>query len=74
MLTLRNPLDKDPTETKGTRTASLMGAPDPQPVIKAVNNVRKAVAPPAPVAPPQPTTYRVETVKAGTKKETEVGK
>ena len=27
MLTLRNPLDKDATETKGTHTASLMGAP-----------------------------------------------
>jgi pilus assembly protein CpaB len=74
MLTLRNPLDKDPTETKGTRTASLMGAPDPQPVIKPVNNVVRRVLPPAPVAPPQPTSYRVETVKGGKKNQAEVAK
>ena len=32
MLALRNPLDTAPTETKGTRLASLMGAPEPPPV------------------------------------------
>jgi pilus assembly protein CpaB len=74
MLTLRNPLDKDPTETKGTHTASLMGAPDPPPVTKVVNNVRRVVAPPAPAAPPAPTAYRVEMFKAAKKTETEVAK
>lgn len=48
MLTLRNPLDTEATETKGTRLASLMGAPDPPPVTKVVQGVRRAVPPPAP--------------------------
>ena len=73
MLTLRNPLDKEPTETKGTRTAALMGAPDPPPVTKVVNNVRR-VERPAPVAPPAPTTYTVAIVKAAKKTAAEVGK
>jgi pilus assembly protein CpaB len=74
MLTLRNPLDKDPTETNGTRTASLMGAPDPPPVTKVVNNVRRVVEKPAPVTPPAPTAYRVEMFKAAKKTEAEVAK
>ena len=36
MLVLRNPLDVAPTETRGARMASLMGAPDPPPVVKTV--------------------------------------
>ena len=52
MLTLRNPLDTNPTETKGTRLASLMGAPDPPPVTKVVQGVRRVVPPPAAQAPP----------------------
>ena len=50
MLTLRNPLDTVPTETKGTRMASLMGAPDPPPVTRVVQGVRRVVQPPKPRA------------------------
>ncbi len=64
MLTLRNPLDTEATETKGTRLASLMGAPDPPPVTKVVQGVRRAVPPPAPQAPPPPPVYAVETIRA----------
>ena len=62
MLTLRNPLDREPTDTKGVRVANLMGAPAvaPMPV------VRKS--PPTPaiqVAEPlPPTVYTVEAIRA----------
>lgn len=62
MLTLRNPLDTQPTETNGTRMASLMGAPDPAPVTRVVRGVRRA-EPPKP-APPAPSIYSVETIRA----------
>ena len=64
MLTLRNPLDTDPTQTRGTRLASLMGAPDPPPVTKVVQGVKRVVPPPAPQAPPPPPVYAVETIRA----------
>lgn len=64
MLTLRNPLDTEPTETKGTRMAALMGAPEPPPVTKVVRGVPRAVPPPAPVPPPPPPVYSVETIRA----------
>jgi pilus assembly protein CpaB len=67
MLTLRNPLDKDATETKGTHTAALMGAPDPAPVTKVVNNVPRIVRPAAPPTPPAPSTYSVTVFKAAKK-------
>jgi pilus assembly protein CpaB len=64
MLTLRHPLDIQPTESTGVSTAALFGAPvrpAPKPV------ARKALAPPepppAPVLPPKP--YTVETIKGG---------
>jgi pilus assembly protein CpaB len=64
MLVLRNPMDVAPTETKGARMASLLGAPAPAPVMKAVNGQRRAVTP-KPVAPVEPAIYNVETVRAG---------
>jgi pilus assembly protein CpaB len=63
MLTLRNPLDTEPTMTNGTRMASLMGAPDPPPVTRVVSGVRRVQAPVA-VAPVAPTIYSVETIRA----------
>ncbi|HET9702849.1 MAG TPA: Flp pilus assembly protein CpaB [Vicinamibacterales bacterium] len=63
MLALRNPLDSEATDTKGTRLASLMGAPDPAPVVKLVKGTPKATPPPAPPAP-APTIYSVETIRA----------
>jgi pilus assembly protein CpaB len=63
MLTLRNPLDTLPTETKGTRLAALMGAPDPAPVVRVVQGVRRAEAP-KPEPPAAPSVYSVETIRA----------
>jgi pilus assembly protein CpaB len=63
MLTLRNPLDMEPTMTKGTRMASLMGAPDPPPVARVVQGVRRAERPKE-VSPPAPSIYSVETIRA----------
>ena len=63
MLALRNPLDSEAPDTKGTRLASLMGAPDPAPVVRVVRGTPKATPPPAPAAP-VPTIYAVETIRA----------
>lgn len=64
MLALRNPLDATTTETKGTRMASLMGAPEPAPVVRIAKGVpRAAIAAPAP-PPPAPVIYQVETIRA----------
>jgi pilus assembly protein CpaB len=64
MLVLRNPLDVVPTETQGARMASLMGKPSPPPVVVKTAGLRRVVTP-KPVVPPEPTTMRVETIKAG---------
>ncbi len=74
ILTLRNPLDRKPTESPGVRTAALLsGAPSPPPVIKAVQNRRVAVLPPAPPraeAPPAPPpVYKVEAIRAAKRSE-----
>lgn len=69
-LALRNPLDVEPTATRGVKFGSLMTGPNGQPVVDPVANkvVRRAARPtasvPAPVAAPAPTTYRVETIRA----------
>ena len=63
MLTLRNPLDVDPTESTGVSKNALFGAP-PAPPVKA--GTRKAAAPPTPPppAPEVPKPYLVETIRA----------
>ncbi len=62
MLTLRNPLDTIPTDTRGIRMAGLTGAPDPPPVQKTVRGKKLMVVPkPAPEAPK---VYTVETIRA----------
>jgi pilus assembly protein CpaB len=67
-LTLRNPLDENPTVTAGIRATSLLGAPDPPPAPKAVR--AKAPAPaPAPVQPAVVTRYTVETIRAAKRTE-----
>ena len=43
MLALRNPLDIAPTDTKGVRLASLMGAPDDPPVVKVAERPARVV-------------------------------
>jgi pilus assembly protein CpaB len=73
MLTLRNPLDRAPTTTAGVRTAALMGAPAPAPVVKASNGGRRMIAKPVlPPPPPEPKPYVVETIRGGKRGEGEV--
>ena len=65
-LTLRNPLDVEPTQTTGTRVASLLGMPAaPPPAPKAVSRPRPTAERPVTVAPqPAPQIYTVETIRA----------
>jgi pilus assembly protein CpaB len=67
-LTLRNPLDQQPTETGGARRGSLFGTPSPPPVEKVVSG-RKVMraAPPAPAATQK--VYTVETIRAAKRAE-----
>ena len=62
VLALRNPLDRQPTETVGVRMASLMVPPSPR-------RPRRPRPPTPPRAraprPPEPTTYMVQTIRAG---------
>lgn len=71
MLTLRNPLDTDPTQTVGVRLANLTGAPAPPPV-KKVFKGRETVVPAPVVAPPPP--YTVESYRGGKKSVSELDK
>ena len=69
MLTLRNPLDTAPTETNGTRMASLMGTPDPPPA----RPVARRAAPVVRVEPPPPPRiYTVEAIRAAERTTEEV--
>ena len=65
-LTLRNPLDVTPTETRGARLTSLLGNPSPPPVEKRVEGRRvvQAIAP-----PPPPRIYTVEAIRAAKRSE-----
>jgi pilus assembly protein CpaB len=67
VLALRNPLDVNPVETTGVRMASLLGAPDPQPVKQVVQG-RPRVAPPPP-PPPAPRPYTVDAIRGGKRAE-----
>ena len=71
MLALRNPLDTDPTATKGVRVGGLFGQP-PAPAPKPVSLRAKAApvkAEPAPVAAPAPTPYTVEAIRGAKRSE-----
>jgi pilus assembly protein CpaB len=63
-LILRNPLDQETTDTKGTRVAALLGAPEPPPVVKTVSGVRRVVERPKEAPAPAPSIYSVETIRA----------
>src|SRR5262245_27239199 len=69
MLTLRNPLDRKPTESHGVRTGALFGEPPPPPVVKTVQGRKVAVPTPPPPPPPTPKVYTVETYKAAKRAE-----
>jgi pilus assembly protein CpaB len=72
MLSLRNPLDTEPTESKGVRSASLFtgGGSAPPPAMDRPAPRRAAapaVAPPPP--PPAPRIYTVEAIRAAKRSE-----
>jgi pilus assembly protein CpaB len=71
MLTLRNPLDHKPTESKGVRKAALFGDAPPPPIVKTVQGRKVATPapPPVPPPPPVPKVYTVETYKAAKRAE-----
>ena len=72
MLTLRNPLDRKQTESKGVRRAALFGEAPPPPVIKTAESGRRVATPappPSPPPPPIPKVYTVETYKAAKRAE-----
>jgi pilus assembly protein CpaB len=72
MLTLRNPLDRKPTETAGIRTAALLGqAPAVVPVVRADRPRRVVVEPIAAVIPVAPVSkiYSVEAIRAAKRSE-----
>lgn len=69
MLTLRNPLDQDPTATSGVRTTALFGAPTPAPKPPVVH--RGPAKPPAPIVAttPTPAVYKVEAFRGAKRSE-----
>lgn len=74
MLVLRNPLDQEPTNTPGVRTAGLFGA-DVAPAAPPPSNVaRPRKTPPPPVVVPiePPKVYKVEAIRAAKRTEEEV--
>lgn len=78
-LTLRNPLDATPTETRGTQVASLLGAPEPAapsaaPAPRPAARVVRQAEPAPPPPPPPPAPYTVETIRAAKRTAEEVKK
>jgi pilus assembly protein CpaB len=72
MLSLRNPLDSQPTASTGVRTEALFGKNvEAEPAVKPVAVRRPPPPPPAPVAAPPspPKTYTVEAIRAAKRSE-----
>jgi pilus assembly protein CpaB len=75
VLTLRHPLDLDPSDPRGIRFASLLtgaNVNDPAPKPAAPAGPRRALAPPPPPPPPPPPVvkaYTVETIRAAKRSE-----
>jgi len=61
-LTLRNPLDAEPTTTSGVRVASLLGSAEPPPVQDPYGSRAVRTAPPPP--PREPVVAKIYTVEA----------
>ncbi len=73
MLTLRNPLDTDPSLTNGVKLASLLGPAAPAPIEKVVKGRKTMVKALAPAPqPPAPKPYTVETIRAAKRTNEEV--
>jgi pilus assembly protein CpaB len=68
-LVLRNPLDVTPTDTEGVRLASLLGAPDPAPVVKVERSGQRRVVVPKPAVAEAPKFYSVEAIRAAKRSE-----
>lgn len=71
MLSLRNPLDHEPTSTSGVRTAALVAGTSPAAPQEAPRVVKVRVPPPvAPMAAPEPPkAYTVEAIRAAKRTE-----
>jgi pilus assembly protein CpaB len=69
MLTLRNPLDMEPTETRGIRMTALMAPANPPPVQTNVGGRRVVTPRPPAQAPPVSSIYTVETIRAAKRTE-----
>lgn len=69
MLSLRNPLDIEPTVTTGVKTASLFGQPTPAPAKPRAAPRRAEKAEVPVVAPPPVEPYKVESLKGGKRSE-----
>ena len=70
MLTLRNPMDRKPTETTGIRTAALLGQPAaPAPAVRSDRPRRAAVAEPVAAPIPALKAYSVEAIRAAKRSE-----
>ena len=73
MLTLRNPLDTEPTSTEGAKMSALLGKASAPPVVKQTAQGRAYVKPaPKPVEAAAPKIYTVETIRAAKRTEEEV--
>jgi pilus assembly protein CpaB len=71
MLSLRNPLDTEPTSSSGARTAALFSGNNPaaSEVPRESRPKPRAVVEPAPAPPPPPKAYTVEAIRAAKKTE-----
>jgi len=69
MLALRNPLDVAPSETRGVRTAGLLGAPSPPDVKPAARRATPSTVTAAALPAPPPRLYTVEAIRAAKRTE-----
>ena len=72
VLALRNPMDVEAVQTQGQRMSSLLGAPAPAPVVKAVQGRPRVVTPPAP--PPVAPKYTIDAIRGGKRSEETIKK
>jgi pilus assembly protein CpaB len=69
MLSLRNPLDTEPTNTSGVRTAGLFGQPAPVVKEKPVNRAPARPVQPVVAETPKPAAYTVEAIRGAKRSE-----
>jgi pilus assembly protein CpaB len=76
MLTLRNPLDVEPSDTQGARKSALFAGAAPAPAPAPARGPARRAAPPPPAPPVVPvvsTRYSVETIRAAKRTEEVIG-